>query len=215
MSDLTRVLRYLSPYKREAIAATVLVALDVFAELSIPRLVQVIIDDGVAAGNMPLILRTSLLMIGVSILSAVLVVGNTVFAVRVSRAFEADLREAMFRKAQTYSFGNLDDFTTGQLLTRLTSDMNQVQMVVQMGLRMFTRAPLMFIGSVSIMFATNFRLASVMLALLPLTLVMVAVFIRVVQPLFTRVQERIEYLNQVLQENLTGIRVVKSFVRRD
>lgn len=215
MSDLTRVLRFLSPYKKEAIAATVLVAFDVFAELSIPRLVQVIIDDGVAAGNMPLILRTSLMMIGVSILSAALVVGNTIFAVRASRAFEADLREAIFKKVQTYSFGNLDDFTTGQLLTRLTSDINQVQMVVNMGLRMFTRAPLMFIGSVSIMFATNFRLASVMLALLPLTLVMVAVFIRVVQPLFTRVQERIEYLNQVLQENLTGIRVVKSFVRRD
>ncbi len=215
MSDLTRVLRFLSPYKKEAIAATVLVALDVFAELSIPRLVQVIIDDGVAAGNMPLILRTSLLMIGVSILSAALIVGNTIFAVKASRAFEADLREALFKKVQTYSFGNLDDFTTGQLLTRLTSDINMVQMVVGMGLRMFTRAPLMFVGSVGIMFATNFRLASVMLALLPLTLVMVAVFIRVVQPLFTRIQERVEYLNQVLQENLTGIRVVKSFVRRD
>lgn len=215
MSDLMRVLRFLSPYKREAVVATVLVALDVIAELSIPRLVQAIIDDGVVAGNMPLILRTSLMMIGVSILSAALMVGNTIFAVRASRGFEADLREAMFKKVQTYSFGNLDDFTTGQLLTRQTSDISQVQMVVHMGLRMFIRAPLMFIGSVSIMFATNFRLASVMLALLPLTLVMVTFFIRFVQPLFTRVQERIEYLNQVLQENLTGIRVVKSFVRMD
>ncbi len=215
MSDLMRVLRFLSPYKREAVVATVLVALDVIAELSIPRLVQAIIDDGVVAVNMPLILRTSLMMIGVSILSAALMVGNTIFAVRASRGFEADLREAMFKKVQTYSFGNLDDFTTGQLLTRQTSDISQVQMVVHMGLRMFIRAPLMFIGSVSIMFATNFRLASVMLALLPLTLVMVTFFIRFVQPLFTRVQERIEYLNQVLQENLTGIRVVKSFVRMD
>jgi ATP-binding cassette subfamily B protein len=109
----------------------------------------------------------------------------------------------------------LDDFTTGQLLTRLTSDLNLIQMVVLMGLRMFTRAPLMFIGSVSIMWATNSRLATIMFALLPVTVVLVTVFIRIVQPLFVRVQERLEYLNQVLQENLSGIRVVKSFVRRD
>ncbi|MBN2336765.1 ABC transporter ATP-binding protein, partial [Candidatus Bathyarchaeota archaeon] len=110
---------------------------------------------------------------------------------------------------------NLDDFTTGQLLTRLTSDINQIQMIVLMSLRTFTRAPLMFIGSFTIMFATNPRLASVILALLPVTLVLVTVFVRTVQPLFTRVQEKLEYLNQVMQENLTGIRVVKAFVRRD
>jgi ATP-binding cassette subfamily B multidrug efflux pump len=215
MSDLRRVLRYLSPYKKEAALATVFLALVVVADLSIPRLVQVIIDDGVAQGDMNVILWTSLLMIGASVLSAALMVANTIFAVKASRSFEADLREAIFRKIQTFSFGNLDDFTTGQLLTRLTSDLNLIQMVVLMGLRMFTRAPLMFIGSVSIMWATNSRLATIMFALLPVTIVLVTVFIRIVQPLFVRVQERLEYLNQVLQENLSGIRVVKSFVRRD
>jgi ATP-binding cassette subfamily B multidrug efflux pump len=215
MSDLRRVLRYLSPYKKEAALATVFLALVVVADLSIPRLVQVIIDDGVAQGDMNVILWTSLLMIGASVLSAALMVANTIFAVKASRSFEADLREAIFRKIQTFSFGNLDDFTTGQLLTRLTSDLNLIQMVVLMGLRMFTRAPLMFIGSVSIMWATNSRLATIMFALLPVTVVLVTVFIRIVQPLFVRVQERLEYLNQVLQENLSGIRVVKSFVRRD
>jgi ATP-binding cassette subfamily B multidrug efflux pump len=215
MSDLRRVLRYLSPYKKEAALATVFLALVVVADLSIPRLVQVIIDDGVAQGDMNVILWTSLLMIGASVLSAALMVANTIFAVKTSRSFEADLREAIFRKIQTFSFGNLDDFTTGQLLTRLTSDLNLIQMVVLMGLRMFTRAPLMFVGSVSIMWITNPRLATIMFALLPVTIVLVTVFIRIVQPLFVRVQERLEYLNQVLQENLSGIRVVKSFVRRD
>ncbi len=215
MNDLRRVLRYLSPYKKEAALATVFLALVVVADLSIPRLVQVIIDDGVAQGDMNVILWTSLLMIGASVLSAALMVANTMFAVKASRSFEADLREAIFKKIQTFSFGNLDDFTTGQLLTRLTSDLNLIQMVVLMGLRMFTRAPLMFIGSVSIMWATNSRLATIMFALLPVTVVLVTVFIRIVQPLFVRVQERLEYLNQVLQENLSGIRVVKSFVRRD
>jgi ATP-binding cassette subfamily B multidrug efflux pump len=203
MSDIQRVLKYLSPYKKEAVLATILLSLVVVTDLSIPRLVQVVIDEGVAAGNMPLILRTSLLMIGASLLSAAFMIGNTIYAVKASRNFEADFREAIFKKIQTFSFGNLDDFTTGQLLTRLTSDINQIQMVVLMALRMFTRAPLMFIGSVSIMWATNPKLASVMF------------FVRILQPLFTRVQERLEYLNQVLQENISGIRVVKSFVRRE
>jgi len=215
MNDFRRVLGYLSPYRKDAVVATILLALVVVTDLSIPRLVQVIIDQGVAAGDMPLIVRTSLLMIGASVLSATFMVGNTIFAVRASKSFEADLRESLFKKIQTFSFGNLDDFTTGQLLTRLTSDINQIHMIVLMGLRMFTRAPLMFIGSVSIMFATNSQLASIMFVLLPLTIVLVAIFVRIVQPLFTRVQERLEYMNQVLQENLSGIRVVKSFVRRD
>jgi ATP-binding cassette subfamily B protein len=215
MNDLRRVLRYVSPYKREAALAVVLLGMVVFTDLSIPRLVQVIIDEGVANKDMEVIVRTSLLMIGVSVLSALFMVANTVYAVRASRGFEADLREDIFKKIQTYSFGNLDDFTTGQLLTRLTSDISQIQTIILMSLRMFTRAPLMFVGSLSIMLATNRRLTSVMFALLPITFVLVTVFFRTVQPLFTRVQERLEYLNQVMQENLTGIRVVKAFVRRD
>jgi ATP-binding cassette subfamily B protein len=215
MNDLRRILRYVSPYKREVVLAVVLLGLVVVTDLSIPRLVQVIIDDGVANKDMDVVVRTSILMIGASILSALLMIANTVYSVRTARSFEADLREAVFKKIQTFSFGNLDDFTTGQLLTRLTSDINQIQMIVLMSLRMFTRAPLMFIGSFTIMFATNPRLASVILALLPVTLVLVTVFVRTVQPLFTRVQEKLEYLNQVMQENLTGIRVVKAFVRRD
>jgi len=215
MNDLRRLLSYLKPYAKEAILATILLALAVIADLSIPRLVQVIIDEGVANQDMEAILRTSLLMIGVSILSAILMVGNTIYAVRASLGFETDLREGIFRKIQTFSFSNLDDFTTGQLLTRLTSDLNQVRRVVLMSLRMFTRAPLMFIGSLGIMYTTNATLANTMLILLPITMVLVAVFIRVVQPLFTAVQERLEYLNQVLQENLAGIKVVKAFVRGD
>jgi ATP-binding cassette subfamily B multidrug efflux pump len=215
MNDLRRILRYVAPYKREVVLAVVFLGLVVVTDLSIPRLVQVIIDDGVANKDMEVVVRTSLLMIGASILSALLMIANTVYSVRTARSFEADLREAVFKKIQTLSFGNLDDFTTGQLLTRLTSDINQIQMIVLMSLRMFTRAPLMFIGSFTIMFATNPRLASVILALLPVTLVLVTVFVRTVQPLFTRVQEKLEYLNQVMQENLTGIRVVKAFVRRD
>ncbi|MQY82161.1 ATP-binding cassette domain-containing protein, partial [archaeon] len=215
MNDLRRVLRFISPYKKEIAFATVFLGLVVFADLSIPRLIQVIIDNGVAEMDMDVILRTSLLMIGASILSATLSIANTFYSVRASRGFEADLREAIFKKVQTFSFGNLDDLNTGQLLTRLTSDLTMVQMIVSMGVRMFIRAPLMFLGSFGIMFATNPNLATVILALLPVTFLLVFFFIRKVRPLFTQVQERLDYLNQVLQENLSGIRVVKSFVRSD
>ena len=215
MSDLRRALSYLSPYKREAVLATVLLGMVVVTDLSIPRLVQAIVDDGIAKMDMGVIVRDSALMIGASILSAVFMVANTVYAVRAARGMEADLREALFKKVQTFSFGNLDDFQTGQLLTRLTSDISQIQMIVMMSLRMLTRAPLMFVGSVTIMWITNPTLAAYMLTLLPVVIVLVTLFIRMIEPLFTKVQERLEALNQVLQENISGIRVVKAFVHRD
>jgi ATP-binding cassette subfamily B protein len=215
MSDLRRVFGFISPYKKEAIIAMIFLSFVAFTDLSIPRLVQVIIDHGVAQQDMDLIIRTSLLMIGASILSAALSIINTFYSVKTSRSFEADLREAIFKKIQTFSFSNLDDLTTGQLLTRLTSDMNQVQMIVTMSLRMFVMAPIMFVGSFGIMFATNPRLAIVILSLLPVTLVLVFFIVRIVRPIFTQVQRHLDSLNQVLQENLSGIRVVKAFVRSD
>ncbi|MCW4012791.1 MAG: ABC transporter ATP-binding protein/permease [Candidatus Bathyarchaeota archaeon] len=215
MSELRRISKYTKPYRKEIVAAIILLGLVVVADLSIPRLIQVIIDDGVANKDMDKIISTSLLMIGASILSAVFMIGNTVFSVRASRKMEADIREDLFKKIQSFSFGNLDDFTTGQLLTRLSSDLTQVQMFFTMLLRMFTRAPLMFVGSLSIMILTNFELSRVMFVMIPVTSILVYMFISRVQPFFARVQERLEYLNQVMQENLVGIRVVKAFVRRD
>jgi ATP-binding cassette subfamily B protein len=215
MSDLRRVLGFISPYKKEAILAIIFLGFATVTDLSIPHLVQIIIDQGVANQDMDTILRTSLLMIGASILSAALFIANTIYSVKASRSLEADLREAIFKKIQTFSFGNLDDLKTGQLLTRLTSDLNQVQLIVSLSLRMFVRAPLMFLGSFGIMFTSNPRLATVILGLLPITILLVLFIIRFVRPIFTQIQERLDYLNQVLQENLSGIQVVKAFVRSD
>jgi ATP-binding cassette subfamily B multidrug efflux pump len=215
LSELIRTVKYLKPYKVSATLAVVFLALVVAAELAIPRLVQTIIDEGVAKQDMAVITQTSLLMVGVSLLAALFMTANTIFAIRSSRSFEADLREATFEKIQSFSFGNLDEFTTGQLLTRLTSDLNQVRMVITLSLRMFTRMPLTFLGSIVIMLATNLSLSLIMAVLLPVTLVFSYFFIKLLQPLFTKVQERLDRLNQVMQENLLGIRVVKAFVRRD
>ncbi len=215
MSGLRRSFSYLKPYTKEAIGAIILLGFVVAANLAIPRLVQVIIDEGVAEENMDVILRTGLMMIGASVLSALFMVGNTILAIRASRGFEADLRDAIFEKIQTFSFGNLDEFTTGQLLTRLTSDLNQVRLIITMSIRMFTRMPLTFIGSISLMWLTNPRLSLIMAVLLPITFTVLYLFVRRAQPLFTRVQEKMDSLNQVLQENLTGVRVVKAFVRQE
>jgi len=215
LSGLRRSFSYLKPYTKEAIGAVILLGLVVAANLAIPRLVQVIIDEGVVEENMDVILRTGLMMIGASILSALFMVGNTILAIRASRGFEADLRDAIFEKIQTFSFGNLDEFTTGQLLTRLTSDLNQVRLIITMSIRMFTRMPLTFIGSITLMWVTNPRLSLIMAVLLPVTFTVLYLFVRRAQPLFTKVQEKMDSLNQVLQENLTGIRVVKAFVRQE
>jgi ATP-binding cassette subfamily B protein len=154
-------------------------------------------------------------MIGATALSALLAIANTILSVRVAQSFAADLRKAVYHKVQSFGFGNLDRFQTGQLLVRLTSDINQLQMLILFSLRMLTRAPLMIVGSIALMVATNLQLAMMVLLILPLTLVLIMVFVRVAQPLFLGVQKRLDALNQVLQENLAGVRVVKAFVRED
>jgi ATP-binding cassette subfamily B multidrug efflux pump len=133
--------------------------------------------------------------------------------VRVAQGVGADLRSAVVRQVQTFSFGNLDHVQTGQLLVRATSDVNMVQMVVQMSLRILTRAPLWVIGSMFMLVTTSTQLSLLMLALLPLILGIIGFFMTRARPLFMLVQQRLDRLNQVLQENLAGVRVVKAFVR--
>jgi ATP-binding cassette, subfamily B, multidrug efflux pump len=215
LSELARSTRYLKPYWKQATLAIVFLGLVVAVELYIPRLVQTIIDEGIAQQDMGVITQTSLLMIGLSALAALFMTANTILAIRASRGFEADLREATYEKIQSFSHGNLDEFTTGQLLTRLTSDLNQVKLIVTMSLRMFVRMPITFIGSIIIMVATNLNLSLIMLALIPATFALSYVFIRWLQPLFTLVQERIDRLNQRMQENLLGMRIVKAFAREE
>jgi len=207
------MMHFLKPYQRQSILAIVLFVGVVAADLSIPRLTQRVIDDGIAMGDMSVILTTSLIMIGASILSALFSIGNTVLAVRVGQGMGADLRSAIVRKVQTFSFGNLDRIQTGQLLVRTTSDVNQVQMIVLISLRMLIRAPLWMVGSVAMLLLTSPQLASLMLVLVPVLLGLVWLFATRARPLFLAIQKKLDKLNQVLQENLAGVRVVKAFVR--
>jgi len=215
MKSLRRMVHFVKPYKVQAILSMVLLLGVVIADLLIPRLTQRVIDEGIAQQDMRMIAVTSLLMLGAAVISALFSVGNTLLSVRVAMGASADLRSAIVRQVQTFSFGNLDRIQTGKLLVRATSDVNAVQMMVLMSLRMFTRAPLWMIGSVVLLVTTSSRLALLMLALLPLVLGIIWFFLVKARPLFLSVQQKLDRLNQVLQENLAGARVVKAFVRDD
>jgi len=213
VKPLTRMGRFVRPYLRSVVLAVVLLVGVVIADLLIPRLTQTVIDEGIAQRDVAAIVRTSLLMLGAALLSAVLAVANTILAVRVGLNTGADLRSAIARRVQSFSFGNLDDFQTGQLIVRSTSDVQTVEMVVQLGTRIMARAPLWALGSMTMLLLTSPRLTLLVVALLPLIAVLLAFFLTRARPLFVAVQEKLDRLNQVLQENLAGVRVVKAFVR--
>jgi ATP-binding cassette subfamily B protein len=179
----------------------------------VPKLTQRLIDQGVMRQDMGVIVRTALTMLGLDLLSACLAVANTILAVSVSQSVAADIRGAVVRQVQHFSFGNLDRLQTGQLLVRTTSDISHVQQFVLMTMRMLIRAPLMLAGSVALLIVSSRTLALLMAALFPVIALILWVFLIKGKPLFGRVQKRLDRLNTVLQENLSGVRVVKAFVR--
>jgi ATP-binding cassette subfamily B protein len=215
MSYIIKLKSYIYPYWRESIIALILLTAVVFMDLAIPRLIQQIIDDGVNGGSAQIVIQTTLIMIGLSILSAIFAVGNNLLSVRAGEGIARDLREDLFLKIQSFSFGNLDRLRTGQLIVRLTSDVSMVQRVSRMLLRIGTRAPLLLIGSLILMFRTNTQLALTILPLLAVTGLMIILFIAKISPMFLLVQKKLDRVNNVLQENISGVRVVKAFVRAD
>ena len=195
--------------------ALVLLTSLVFMDLAIPRLIERIIDQGITAHNQAVVMQTSLLMIGISILSTIIAIGNSVLSVQVGESVARDLRDALFLKIQKYSYGNLDQQNTGQLMVRLTSDSSAVQRLVQISLRIGTRAPLLMVGSLLLMINISRSLALTMVPLLVITSVVIVFFIVKMEPLFRSVQQRLDRLNTVLQENIAGAHLVKAFVRAD
>ena len=214
-NSILRVLSFVRPYRLQALVAVLFLVLSVLTELIQPRLIQRVIDQGIAKGDFSTVVTTTGLMILLAFFEAGMSIGNTFVSVKVAQSFAHDVRSSVFRQIQRFSFGNLDRFQTGELVVRLSSDVNILQMMVMLLLRMFVRAPIMIVGSIFMMLSINLQLAGIMLLLLPLTLVLAGIFVWKGQPIFREVQLRLDKLNMVLQENLAGIRVVKSFVRMD
>ncbi|MGA9347539.1 MAG: ABC transporter ATP-binding protein [Anaerolineae bacterium] len=213
MKSSLKLAKFLKPYWKWAILAPLLMILEVAMDLMQPRLVQRIVDEGIARLDMSVVTNTGLLMVGLALVGAAGGLGCTVFATMAAQGFGADLRHALFRHVQSFSFGNLDDLETGQLITRLTNDVTQVQQVVAMMLRIMVRAPFMLLGSLLMAILTSPRLALLLLILTPLVLVVLIWVIGKATPLFGQVQRKLDDLNTVMQENLAGVRVVKAFVR--
>ena len=215
MKLVFQLITFVKPYWRKSLVALVLLTAVVMMDLAIPRLIQHIIDQGIAEDNMTVVIQTTLLMLGISLLSTIFAIGNNNLSVQVGESVSRDLREALFLKIQTFSFGNLDRMNTGLLMVRLSSDASVYQRLVQVTLRIGTRAPLLMIGSLILMFNTDQRLAMMMLPLLLVTSGIIVFFLVKMGPLFLSVQRRLDRLNTVLQENIAGVRVVKAFVRAD
>jgi ATP-binding cassette, subfamily B, multidrug efflux pump len=215
MSQLRPVFGFLRPYLFKSILSLVLLIIVVILDLAIPRLVQRIIDQGINAQDNQVVLSTFLIMLVISVLSTLFAVLNNNYSVQVGEALSRDIRQALFLKIQSFSFGNLDHLNTGQLMVRLTSDTTALQRLVQVSLRIGTRAPLLMVGSLILMFNTDRRLALTLLPLLLITALVMVFFVARMGPLFMSMQRRLDRLNTVLQENLAGVRVVKAFVRSD
>lgn len=215
MKQLQKLLVFVRPYWKKSVLSLALLVVVVLLDLAIPRLVQRIIDQGILSGNLQEVWQTFLVMLAISVANTIFAIGNNNYSVQVGESVARDLREALFLKIQSFSYGNLDRLQTGQLMVRLSSDSSVIQRVVQISLRIGTRAPLIMIGSIILMFNTDYRLALSLAPLLLVTAVIIIFFVIKMEPLFMRMQQKLDRLNTVLQENLAGVRVVKAFVRAD
>jgi len=215
MNDIRKIFRFIKPYWKLAVLSLVLLVLLVFMDLSIPRLIETIIDQGIKQKNLTVVLQTSAIMLAISLVSTVFAILNSVFSIRVGESVARDIREAIFVKVQNFSYGNLDHFSTGKLMVRLTSDTSALQRITQVSLRIGTRGPLLMIGSIVLMFITSQKLALTMLPLLIVSGVLIVFFSVKMEPGFRAVQQRLDRLNTVLQENIAGAELVKSFVRAE
>jgi ATP-binding cassette subfamily B multidrug efflux pump len=215
MKHFQRILGYLRPYWKLALLAPLMMVLEVAMDLLQPRFMEQIIDVGIANMDMDLVIRTGLTMFGVALVGMVGGGLCTVFAVRAGMLVGADVRDALFEKIQSFSFGNLDRLGTGELITRVTNDVTQVQEVIMIMLRIMVRAPLLMVGSLIMAILTSPSLSWMLFALVPVVLGLLAFGISRASPMFTIVQQKLDRLNTVMQENLSGVRVVKAFVRED
>lgn len=215
MKNLLRLSKFLKPYWKEAVLSVIFLICVVFMDLAIPRLVQRIIDLGINQNNLQVVARTTIVMLSISALNTLFAIGNNMLSVTAAEGFARDLREALFKKIQEFSYGNLDQLKTGNIIVRLTSDINIIQQAYRMSMRIGIRAPLLIAGSLTLMYSTNGDLTLRILPLLILTGVVISIFVWRLGPLFMQVQKKLDTLNSILQENIAGVRVVKAFVRSE
>ena len=206
---------YIKPYLSAFLLGPLLMITEVLGEIMLPKMMSLIINHGVAQRDTRYILWMGIAMAAVALVMALGGIGGAYFSAKASICFTSDLRQDLFAKVQKFSFKNIDDFSAGSLVTRLTNDIQQVQNVTMMGLRLMFRAPGMMIGALIMAFIMNSRLAVIILIVIPLLTLAIVTILRTAFPRFQVMQKAIDTLNNGIQEALTNVRVIKSFVRED
>ncbi|MFW6677464.1 ABC transporter ATP-binding protein [Lacrimispora sp. AGF001] len=210
---MKRYWKYIRPYLGAFILAPVLMLTEVFGEILLPRLTSLIINNGVLVRDETYIVKMGIIMVLIAVVMAIGGIGAAYFSAKASISFSTDLRKDVFHKVQEFSFKNIDDFSTGSLVTRLTNDIQQIQNVVMLTLRMMFRAPGMLIGGLIMAYLMNRQLVSILLVVIPVLIIIIAIILIIAFPRFEVMQKKIDRLNSGVQEALTNVRVIKSFVR--
>ena len=212
---IRRLAKCIREYKKEAIASPILVSIEVVLEILTTYLVSKLIDYGIEAGNMSEIMRYGIILVLLAILSLVFGALSGIMCAKASAGFAKNLRHDLYHKIQEYSFANIDKFSTSSIVTRLTTDVTNVQNSFQMIIRVAFRAPLMFLFSIVMTYRISSSLGNLILCLIPPLAIGFLVIIKIAHPTFEKVFKTYDELNNVVQENVKGIRVVKSFVNED
>ena len=212
---MKRYKKYITPYLGAFLMGPLMMLTEVAGEVALPKLMSLIINNGVAGRDTGYILKTGLLMAAVVVCMAVGGILGSYFAAKASINFTTDLRRDVFKKVQQFSFANIDSFSTGSLVTRLTNDIQQVQNVLTMGLKMALRAPGMFVGALFMAFMMNGRLAAILLVVIPLLSLAIGLILKTAFPRFEAMQKKLDRLNSGIQESLnqdlrdSGMRALK------
>lgn len=212
---MKKLYKYLKPYMLPTLIAPIFMLIEVAMDLLQPTLMSRIIDVGVQNSDKGYIVQMCLLMCLCALAGIIGGAGNMYFSTRAGYGFARDLRSAVYRKIQSFSFANIDRFKTGSLVTRTTNDVTQIQSAFTSCIRMLVRSPFLCIGGVVMVLTLNARLSLVVLAAIPFLTALIAVLLKFGRPLFMSMQEKLDRVNTVMQENLAGIRVIKAFGRAD
>ena len=206
---------HLEGYKKEALRSPVFIILEVICELLLPLAMAEIVNEAIPSGDIGRIFLLGGVMLLLSVLAMVFGVLSAKYATFASQGFGANLRQCLFDKIQSFSFADIDRFSSASLITRTTNDVNAMTMMLNMGLRMLWRAPVMLIVALVITIKLNARLSLVLLTVIPVLALGIGIIMKICSRLFQVMQQKIDGLNNTLQENLVAIRVVKAFVRQD
>jgi len=198
-----------------AILCPVLMILEVLADILVPYLMSRIVDIGIPSQDIDYIVNTGFVMIAIALLGMTFGIMSSHFGAKAGFGFASEIREETYKKVQSFSFANLDKFSTSSLITRLTNDCNTIGQVTMMSLRMAIRAPFLMIFALIMSFTINSSLARVFMVAIPLTAIMIIIILVKARPFFLELQKRLDKVNSIIQENLRGIRVVKTFNRQN